>query len=342
MSSSGARLFTDDDVYLGVWTNWSRGHINGATLTLSRRDGGLLIAFLALFVTTAGTSFWRICCFFLHRYLSSENARDALYHQRQAILRNANNTTSGAWALLRACWAWRRNNLAPYQCLLPSTVFAILMLMAFTLAGIFSSEVTTSMGREVLLKGSNCGSWMTPTEPTYDYWAVFMPYASQRRASSMAYAQRCYHSNANPRDCAVYLQPRLKWTADRNATCPFPGGEDICHRDSGNLRLDSGYIESDRHLGINSPSGTRFRYRSVAECAPLKTNGYTKNATVVPPGKTFTKQAIARNVTQYFYGKRINTGFDLNFTYQYSADEPMGPAFHHGIAFGPSSDYALK
>jgi hypothetical protein len=39
-------------VYLGKWTNWSRGPVFGATLTLSREDANLLIAFVAFFVAT--------------------------------------------------------------------------------------------------------------------------------------------------------------------------------------------------------------------------------------------------------------------------------------------------
>lgn len=327
MSSPAVQLFADDDVHLGVWINWPHGRIRGSTLTLSRRHGGLPTAFLALFVATAGTSFWRTGCFFIHRYLSSENARDALCHQRQAILRNAANSMSGLCAILRACWAWRRNDMVPYRRLLPFAGFATLTLMGFIVAGIFSSEVSTSMGREVRLRGSNCGSWNIDTSTANDSFAVIMPYASQRTASSMAYAQRCYNNDANPRDCAIFLQPRLRWTADYNATCPFPGGKDICLSDSGNLQLDSGYIDSDHDLGINSPPETRFLYRSVAECAPLKTKGYTRNTTFVP-NAGMSKQPLGRNVTQYFYGRLIDGGSDLNLTYQYSADELMGPRFH--------------
>ena len=136
MDSPPAQLYTDDSVYLGVWTNWSRGRIRGATLTLSRRNGGLLTAFLALFVTLVGARFWRIGCFFIHRYFASEHARDALCHQRQAILRNAADSTSSHWDLLRACWAWRQYGLAPYRSLLPSTLFAILTFMAFAVVRI--------------------------------------------------------------------------------------------------------------------------------------------------------------------------------------------------------------
>ena len=83
MNSSMMQSVTNDDVYLGLWINHSYGKIRGVTLTLTRRDGGLLIAFFALFVTIAGTEFWRISCFAIHHLLSSEHPRDGIYHQRQ-------------------------------------------------------------------------------------------------------------------------------------------------------------------------------------------------------------------------------------------------------------------
>lgn len=222
MSSSTAELFTGNDVYLGVWTNWSHGRIRGATLTMSRRNGGLLTAFLALFVGVAGTSFWKIGCFLIHRYLSSKHAADALYHQRQAILRNASNSQSGLVTLLHTCWAWRRNSLAPFWRLLPPILFAILTFIGFTIAGVFSSAVATSMGQEVLLKSSNCGSW-TYDDDDVGQWIVWHPYVAKGVASSLAYAQRCYLKDVNPRDCAIFFQPRLQWETDQNGTCPFPG-----------------------------------------------------------------------------------------------------------------------
>lgn len=338
MNTPPAQLYSDDDVYLGVWTNWSRGRVRGATLTLSRRNGGLLTAFLALFVTVVGTRFWRIGCFCIHRYYSSDHARDALCHQRQAILRNAANGTSGLWGLLRACWAWKGSGLAPYRRFLPSTIFAILTFMAFAVATIFSSEITTSVGREVLLKGSNCGS-LTNDTSIDDYDVIVNPYISQRTALSVAYAQRCYNNYANPRDCSLFYKPRLQWTTDRNATCPFPGEKDICLNNFDNLHLDSGYIDSDRDLGINSPPGTRFLYRSAIRCAPLKTEGYTKNTTYVPTVKIFAKQDMDRMVMQYFYGEIPD---DTNFTYQYAMDELVGPLYHDGIVGSASPDYTLQ
>lgn len=206
--SSSAELFTGDDVYLGVWTNWSHGRIHGATLTMSRQNGGLLTAFLALLVGAAGTSFWKIGCFFIHRYFSSKDAADALYHQRQAILRNASNSQSGLVTLFQTCWARRRNSFASFWRFLPSIVFAISTFLGFVIAGIFSSAVATSMGQEVLLKNPNCG-YLGLNLDDIDQWMIWNPYLTKSTASSLNYAQRCYVKNANPRDCAVFIRPSL-------------------------------------------------------------------------------------------------------------------------------------
>ena len=96
------------DIYTGTWTDWSRGRILGGTLTTTSTHGGLLIAFLSLYVTVAGTCFWRIGCFVFHYVYSTEAPRDAFYHQRQAVLRNAANATTGITILFQMFFAWRR------------------------------------------------------------------------------------------------------------------------------------------------------------------------------------------------------------------------------------------
>ena len=316
MSSPAAESFIGDDVYLGVWTNWSHGRIRGATLTMSRRNGGLFIAFLALFVGAAGTSLWKIGCFLLHRYFSSKRAADALYHQRQAILRNASNSQSGLVILFHTCCAWR--NFPSFWRLLPPILFAVLTFLGFTIAGVFSSAVATSMGQEVLLRSPNCGDW-NPDYSDWKKWISIQPYVSKTVTSSLNYAQRCYVKNANPRDCAVYFQSKLQWKIDKNATCPFPNKE-ICFKNFGNLRLDSDYIDSDHHLGINSSPGTRFLFRTVVECAPLRTRGHTRNITYVPTkqGTGNRDQDESNNIlTEYFYGHYL--GSPWNSTIQHQA-----------------------
>lgn len=86
-------------------------HIQCTTLTMCqvgflhchncRLDGGLLSSFIACFVTFSGTCFWRLACFVLHLRLSSYRPEDGLYHQRQAILRNAASGIGGLLDLLK-------------------------------------------------------------------------------------------------------------------------------------------------------------------------------------------------------------------------------------------------
>ncbi|KAM7183172.1 hypothetical protein V8F33_013748, partial [Rhypophila sp. PSN 637] len=96
-------------VYLGVWTNWSRGPVMGLTLTMTRSNADLLIAFVAFYIAFVGRRFWRIFCFACHSIVSSRTgqAREGTYHQHQVILRNAETATSGVVALVQVLWAWR-------------------------------------------------------------------------------------------------------------------------------------------------------------------------------------------------------------------------------------------
>ena len=145
------------DVHLGTWTNWSRGAVFGVTLTMTQRDGALLIAFLAFFVTSAGTSFWKVCCFLLHLLRSSEVPSDALYHQQQVILRNSANAISGFTNVVQMAWAWRRHAQRPYWRILPLMLFAAACVASFAVASGFSSKISQAMGNEVLLSGTKCG-----------------------------------------------------------------------------------------------------------------------------------------------------------------------------------------
>jgi hypothetical protein len=59
---ANAASTSENDIHLGTWINWSRGRVMGATLTLNRAEGNLLIAFTAVFVGIVTERFWRIAC----------------------------------------------------------------------------------------------------------------------------------------------------------------------------------------------------------------------------------------------------------------------------------------
>ncbi|KAH9904839.1 hypothetical protein F4778DRAFT_730968 [Xylariomycetidae sp. FL2044] len=82
-------------VYIGFWTNGSQGRVLGARLTLDWEDSNLLVAFITFCITIVTTSLWKIACIILHHLYLKPEPQDALYHQRQALLRNSTSAGAG-------------------------------------------------------------------------------------------------------------------------------------------------------------------------------------------------------------------------------------------------------
>lgn len=86
---------------------------------------------------------------------------------------------------------------------------------------------------------------------------------------------------------------------DTQAPCPFSNNS-ICRTNSSNLRLDTGYIDLNKDLGVNAPPHNNILFRAVLQCAPLETQGYT--APMEGPRDNF---------TTYNYGP----SFETTYTY---------------------------
>lgn len=125
----------EDNVYIGLWMNRSYGPLKGATLTLTRQTGGLLIAFLALFVAATGRSFWKIVRYAIHVAVATDLSSDGVYHQRQAILRNNHLPIDAAWDLFRVRWAWRSKGRRLDARLSTITFLALLVAATFAISG---------------------------------------------------------------------------------------------------------------------------------------------------------------------------------------------------------------
>jgi hypothetical protein len=136
----------DDDIYTGFWVNRTIGLLRGVTLTLDRRSGGLFIAFLALFVGATGRGVWKITRFLLHFVLSAEFNQDGVYHQRQAILRNALLAQDAAQELLEMTFVWRTRTEAACCKIMPTALLAALVSVASVTAGTNSNASTLSPG----------------------------------------------------------------------------------------------------------------------------------------------------------------------------------------------------
>ncbi|KAK8096079.1 hypothetical protein PG999_014101 [Apiospora kogelbergensis] len=295
----------NEQVYLGFWTNWSRGSaVMGSTLTLTREHGNFLIAFTALFIPFVASRFWRIFAIILHQYYSASSPRDTIYHQRQVLLCNSSSPETGLVAFIRLMWAWRRSASHLWSRILPVALFSLLSIGAFTVAGGFSSQISTT--GEVLLKGSDCGiitALSTPNDlpsalgSRSAYWASTI--------NSVAnYAQQCYSNQSSSLlECSKFVTRTIPTSAiDYKAPCPFAAGS--CRRNNSNIRLDTGHMHSGNMFGLNTREDQALTVRYVLQCAPLDTAGHTRNITL-----------LDRNFTAYNYGplNLLNTRNGVQF-----------------------------
>lgn len=294
-------------MYIGVWTNWDRGPIMGSTLTLPRRDADQLVAFTAFFVALVSSRFWRLASQIYHRCYSTQDPRDTLHHQRQAILRNSVSAISDSWQLVLLSWAWRGQVSRGIRRTLPVLLSAILCAAGFAAASVLSSWISTAFNDQVLLSGEGCGI-VLPRGTDISVKNIIEPYWAHLVSNAENYAQQCYSSeSARFLECNRFVKDHLPSSVDQEAPCPFDS--EICRSSSSNLHLDSGLLDSSKHFGLNTAPDERILFRSVLHCAPLVTEGYTS-----------TRTTTHANFTRYHYGPiQINVSEPASegMTYEY-------------------------
>ncbi|KAI1757375.1 hypothetical protein F4782DRAFT_127228 [Xylaria castorea] len=319
-----------ESVHIGFWTNWSKGQILGSTLTLSRSDANLLIAFLAFWVTIVTSHIWKLTCFILHAFFSSASEpQDGFYHQRQLLLRNSKGPGASVWTLLQILWAWRKLTWQPYSKGVPLLATAIFLAISFAAVSGLSSRVVT--GSEVLISNPSCGLILQPqTERDQkETFMVYIPYLVNNTIESAIYAQKCYSTDSSsPADCGTYVQRAIApYNVDFNSSCPFAPG--ICQSRDSNLVVDSGLLNSDEHFGINTSPDQRVQLRQVTSCAPLVSEGYNSSAWE-PEG---------RQLTRYHYGNSLLSSSSTsndgdNYTFQFPnvrSRDSLKIAYTYGI-----------
>lgn len=259
----------NQEVYRGFWTNWATGRVKGATLTVSRRDGAYLIAFLALFVHVAGACFWRLASLFIFRAKAQPNLDDSLALRQQVILRNSASAISGLRGFLRI--SIRSQNLGRNALLIAWSTFNF---AGFLAAGILSSKVTSTKS-DVLLKPTHCGPWWKSGRDVTDEADILEQSVAAGDISTLwtdscKRASICYGGhNTISNTCNNPGRRGLSWKSGVSSTCPF--GE-LCIDKT--LSMDSGFLDSDLDLGINSPVEDRISLRLRLQCAPLKQEDY--------------------------------------------------------------------
>ncbi|KAF2727856.1 hypothetical protein EJ04DRAFT_505057 [Polyplosphaeria fusca] len=305
MSNLG--VAAENPVYIGSWTNWSHGKVNGATLTLTQQHGNLLVAFIALFVAFVGDSVFRMLAFFLHLKLATDVRRDGLHNQRQVLLRNSSSGFVAAWSLVRLLWSNRREGSRSTRRTAPLLLVVSLISFAFAVAGVFSSNVGNMSGNEVLVASSACGQVMTTAADTIDSSFQLGRYKSQRVRVFRDLAQECYSGKdeSNSDRCKGLIRSRLPRTVETNASCPFD--PKLCKTQDKNIRIDTGFLDSNDHLGFNAAPDGRIQFRQNIHCAPLVVDGYAESF-------NFSSNGTTETYRRYYYGAGVN-GRERNYTY---------------------------
>lgn len=279
----------------------------GSTLTLPRREADQLVAFTAFFVALVSSRFWCLVCQAYHTCYSTQEPRDALHHQRQAILRNSVSALADSFRLASLSWTWRGPISRGIRRTMLVFLSAVICAAGFATASVLSSWISTALNNEVLISGGGCGIVMGDASDISAN-SLIEPYWARLASTAENYAQQCYSSESTRMvDCNLFVKDHLPGSVNQRAQCPFQA--EVCRSNSSNLYLDSGLLDSGEHFGLNTAPGDRIQFRSVLHCAPLETQGYTS-----------TRNAPHANYTRYHYGSTFIDATTLspdNMTYEY-------------------------
>lgn len=243
------------NIYTGFWIDWDRGLIHGSTLTTTSESGFYLVAFLTLFVRVVGAHFWSILCYIIHQWRCGKVDRDALHYQSQVLLRNSQSTSSYFWSLIRISWAWKGKTRNPLRRTLPLLLIAIIQMVAFALAAFFSSRIASN-DRPVLVSNEDGCGYYGNNVSNIDFMV------SSRRTAEWAlnYARECYVDGIDSSLCNTFVTQKFGLEM-KSVPCPFQDPSVCSQTDEGAFQIDTGFMNSAEHFGINSRREYALDYR---------------------------------------------------------------------------------
>jgi hypothetical protein len=261
----------------------------GATLTVTSKSGAFIIAFLAVFVTCAGSQLWNIWAFCLHQSRSTPDARDALHHQQQLLLRSGFNDLTFFWRLMRTNWSFGMSPFKTFGRNLPLATLAIVHMLLFFAASLLASRIANSNG-QVLLTPRICGwpaiNFVNLLQPNFggDNGREDAFYMGGNFIFKLAkvYAGSCYSqtSGSTPGLCNQFVKPSLPYKQIFNDSCPFE--DQMCATPT--ISFDTGMLSSHDDLGVNTPADNRITFRKKMSCSSIAadekfSSPWTSNAT---------------------------------------------------------------
>ncbi|KAF2728729.1 hypothetical protein EJ04DRAFT_516392 [Polyplosphaeria fusca] len=300
-----------ENVFLGPWVDESQDPIHGAKITLTSTNGAILIAFLALFIQYVGQHLWEIASFIWHQSRSSPLPKFALQYQQDMALRNNGTPAQSLIYLTRIAWAWRhvrthvRGSRYFRIAILPPLVPLIFVILLVA-SGILSSALVDSSNIDILLTGSKCGIWQTPTEelmvdPSGSFPVEMGSYIRRIGEFSHTYTRTCYNktrAELGP-SCQMFAKPNLDYSTTLDQKCPF--NETTCQLKDTNAKLDTGLIDTNALLGVNSKKAN-IQFRKLTTCAPIKPDIFTETSNYTLTGPTGIKHPY---IVHWLFGQYL-------------------------------------
>jgi hypothetical protein len=265
-------------------------------LTLPTQWGLILTAFIALFIKVVGGYLWGIICFALHQRIASPRPEDDIYHQFQVVLRNTENEASFLWSLYKIALAHRGARGQIYKRSVWLILLAFVHAVGFSIAGGLSSRFVVANNEVQVLPGK-CGWYMDSPFTNITNDAAFeqanaqIVSARNGYRSSAIYSSACYaRREGKDTNCASYVTDLLPYDTKTNLSCPFD--QKICNASA--IVMDTGFLQSDKHFGINTLAKDAMSLRKQLTCAPLNGENYTPgwvqtNESTVYPAGTWVK-----------------------------------------------------
>lgn len=94
-------------------------------------------------------------------------------------------------------------------------------------------------------------------------------YRNGASTTARDYARSCYGSKSQSiATCNLYTATSLPYDTDAGAACPF-GGNRCLLGERGAFRMQTAWLDSHDHLGINAPKPNRVQYRRTTTCSVL-------------------------------------------------------------------------
>jgi hypothetical protein len=172
-------------------------------------------------------------------------------------------------------WKWRWAARQPDWGTAGICLAAAVHVLAVSFLGIFISRFLTT-GNLVIGTGENCGF---PADEALqsqfylgkiDKLSLTNIWANRLGDESLDYARRCYaKTRPEAGACAAFQMRELPFTT---RMVPYPFSESLYALPEA-FQLDTGYLDSNTHLGVNLPPESRVRFRKIVTYTPNTSRG---------------------------------------------------------------------